>query len=139
MCCSRGLVCHRFLHSPQRDHVQIGNHSWPNNDTGTYRPSQLKAISIPIPQRIAPDDERSLLNVPTLLPPSERGSDYTEQDAIRNQYMKQYRLEGYFEGEEFIQTSEGPGRLSLSEDITAEELQQFRNELIENGLGYDID
>ena len=67
------------------------------------------------------------MHVPELLPPSEV-IDYTEHDALMNQYMKQYRFE---EGK--------PMRLCAPGMVSDEKLENFRKELNENGLGEDID
>ena len=67
------------------------------------------------------------MNIPELLPPSEV-IDYTEHDALMNQYMKQYRFE---EGK--------PMRLCAPGMVSDEKLENFRKELNENGLGEDID
>lgn len=65
---------------------------------------------------------------------------YTEQDTIVDQYMKQYRLEGYFSDDsKFIQTSSDPAKLMFTEDIPTKVLQHFKNELIKNGLETEID
>ena len=73
-----------------------------------------------------------------LLPPSEQPS-YTQEDALMNQYMKQFRIEGYFDGETFVNTSSEPVRLVVKDGASQEELEAFRQELAEKGLGDEID
>ena len=73
-----------------------------------------------------------------LLPPSEQPS-YTQEDALMNQYMKQFRIEGYFDGETFVNTSSEPVRLVVKDEVSQEELEAFRQELAEKGLGDEID
>ncbi len=122
------------------DRAEIGTLSQEDSSSGIYRPSsnQMKSLEPVSFSWASPDDERGLdiTDVPTLLPPSER-EEYTEEDALLNQYSKQFRIEGYFEGDEFILTSEGPVR--LMGDVSEEQLENFRKELIENGLGTEID
>jgi hypothetical protein len=106
--------------SPQRDRVEIGNSTQRNNDAGIYRPSQMQTLNVPHAEWVSADADLSQ----ELLPPSERG-EYTEKDALLNQYSKQYRLEN------------GGGK--LMGNVSDEQLEQFRNELVANGLGDDID
>ena len=73
-----------------------------------------------------------------LLPPSEQSS-YTEKDALINQYMKQSRIEGYFEGDTFVRTSTDPVKLILKDQISEQELESLKSELVEKGLGNEID
>jgi len=73
-----------------------------------------------------------------LLPPSEQAS-YTEEDALLNQYMKQSRIDGYFDGDTFVRTSSEPVKLILKNDISKADLEKFRGELAEKGLEADID
>lgn len=73
-----------------------------------------------------------------LLLPSEQAS-YTEEDALLNQYMKQFRIDGYFEGNTFVRISSESVKLILKEDISKTDLDKFHRELTENGLGTEID
>ena len=56
-----------------------------------------------------------------------------------DQYMKQYRIEGYFDGDTFVRSSSEPVKLILKDEIPKEDLENFRNELIANGPGTEID
>lgn len=70
-----------------------------------------------------------------LLPPSER--EYTAKDALLNQYAKQFRIEGHMEYGEFV--VDGQAGLFMGNLVSPEELESFRQELIERGLGDKID
>ena len=63
----------------------------------------------------------------------------TEEDALLNQYMKQSRIDGYFDGDTFVRTSSEPVKLILKNDISKADLEKFRGELAEKGLEADID
>ena len=56
-----------------------------------------------------------------------------------NQYMKQSRIEGYFEGDTFVRTSTDPVKLILKDQISEQELESLKSELVEKGLGNEID
>lgn len=62
-----------------------------------------------------------------IIPASEK-TEYTERDALMDQYMKQFRIE---EGK--------PVKLILADQVSDEELENLRQSLCENGLGEDID
>ena len=66
-------------------------------------------------------------------------SDYTKQDALMNQYMKQYRIEGKIVGDTFVSDSTEPVHLILPEMISEEELSAYEEKLSQNGIGDDID
>lgn len=122
--------------SLQRDCVEIGIYTQQNNEMGIYKRNgnQMQAFSPISYTKIAPDESLKK----ELLPPSEQ-SFYTEEDALMNQYMKQYRIDGYFDGDTFVQNSSEPVKLVLKDQISKEDLESFRNELIEKGLGTEID
>jgi hypothetical protein len=73
-----------------------------------------------------------------IAPPSEK-SDYTAQDALMNQYMKQYRIEGKIEGDTFVRDSNEPVRLMLPDMVSDEELSAYQQKLSQNGIGNEID
>lgn len=82
---------------------------------------------------LAPDERLSHdLLAPSEMPP------LSEKDAVLKQFMKQYRLEGHFEGDRFVSTSDS-GKIRLPDDVTDSELETFRQQLVRNGLGQEID
>ena len=121
---------------PQYDRVEIGTRSQMSSYSGTYKPNsnQVRAIEN-IPYTWVTPDSRLQKE---LLPPSEQPS-YTEEDALINQYMKQSRIDGYFSGDTFVRTSSEPVKLILKDNITKEDLEKFQSELVEQGLGTEID
>lgn len=75
-----------------------------------------------------------------LLPPAER--EYTEKDALLNQYGKQFRFDlRLIKDENGEYTSfEGEGGCLFSPDmVSADELEDFRQTLVKQGLGDEID
>ena len=122
--------------STQYDRVEIGTHSQADTRSGIYKPSsgQIQAMGSPSYTWAAPDSRLQT----ELLPPSEQSS-YTEEDALLNQYMKQSRIDGYFDGDTFVRTSSEPVKLTLKNDISKADLEKFRGELAEKGLEADID
>ena len=83
--------------SPARyDRVEIGTRSQGTAHSGIYQPgsNQMQAIETPAYTKVAPDSRLQA----ELLPPSEQAS-YTEEDALINQYMKQFRVDAYIYGE----------------------------------------
>ena len=120
----------------QYDRVEIGTHAQADTRSGIYKPSsgQMQAMGSPSYTWAAPDSRLQT----ELLPPSEQSS-YTEEDALINQYMKQSRIDGYFDGDTFVRTSSEPVKLILKDDIAKADLEKFRGELAEKGLGADID
>ena len=64
---------------------------------------------------------------------------YTEHDALMDQYLKQYRIDGHFEGDKFILDSNKPAGLVIISDISDAKLEKFRQGLVQKGLGSDID
>ena len=123
--------------SPARyDRVEIGTRSQGAAYSGTYKPNsdQMRALGNTSYTWAAPDSRLQA----ELLPPSEQPS-YTEEDALLNQYMKQSRSDGYFDGDTFVRTSSEPVKLILKSDISKADLEKFRGELAEKGLEADID
>ena len=120
----------------QYDRVEIGTHAQADTRSGIYKPSsgQMQAMGSPSYTWAAPDSRLQA----ELLPPSEQPS-YTEEDALINQYLKQSRIDGYFDGDTFVRTSSEPVKLILKDDITNSDLQKFNSELAEKGLGDEID
>lgn len=103
---------------------------------GFFLPSPSFPSPAPIPYTWITPDER--LNCFEIRPPSEQ-EPYTEEDALVEQYLNQHCLEGHFEDGRFVQTSTSPVRLMQKENIPPEELERFKQELIQNGLGTEID
>lgn len=102
-------------------------------DIGIYRPNRLKVLFVDetAVTQIEKDDRLQA----EILPPSEKS--YTEQDAVMNQYMKQFRIEGHIEDGNFV--VDGDVHLILSSEVSEEELEAFRQKLVQNGLGDEID
>lgn len=100
----------------------------------TYKPmgNRLQVLHVPEAEQVPPDAR--LTNA--ILAPSEKPP-MTEKDALMNQYMKQFRIDIRVEGDKLVAHSE-TGKLILPKMVTEEELEAFRNELVQNGLG-DID
>lgn len=94
--------------------------------------NRLQVFHVPQAESLPPDARLTK----TLLPPSEKPP-MTEEDALMNQYMKQFRFELRQEGDKIVTHSE-TGKLVMPEQVKEEELEAFRNELVQNGLG-DID
>ena len=64
---------------------------------------------------------------------------YTEKDALLDQYMKQFRINGRIEGDKFVWDSSKPTEICLASQVSEAELERFRQELNEKGLGDEID
>lgn len=123
--------------SPARyDRVEVGTCSQVTEHSGTYKPNsdQMRAFGNTSYTWATPDSRLQA----ELLPPSEQPS-YTKEDALINQYMKQSRSDGYFDGDTFVRTSSEPVKLILKDDIAKADLEKFRGELAKKGLGADID
>ncbi len=117
------------------DRVEIKTRSQADANPGIYAPpsNRLEAFD-PIPYtKLEPDENLKK----ELLPPSEQTS-FSEEDALINQYMKQSRFEGHMEGDRIVYTHV-PEKLILKDHISQDELESFRKELVENGLGTEID
>ena len=120
----------------QHDYIKFTTQNQNVHEIGIYQlnRSQMRAFASISYTKVAPDERLQK----EMLPPSEQGA-YIEDDALINQYMKQYRIEGYFDGDTFVRSSSEPVKLILKDEIPKEDLENFRNELIANGLGTDID
>lgn len=120
----------------QYDCVEIGTHSQADTRSGIYKPSsgQIQAMGSPSYTWATPDSRLQA----ELLPPSEQAA-YTEEDALINQYMKQSRIDGHFDGDTFVRASSEPVKLILKDNISKADLEKFSGELAENGLGDEID
>lgn len=120
----------------RKDHFEMDSTNWNDQETGIYQPNrtQMQSFAPVACTRVEPDKKLQ----EELLPASEQSS-YTEDDALVNQYMKQSRIDGYFDGGTFVCTSSEPVKLILIDHIAKEDLEDFRNGLIENGLGSEID
>ena len=118
------------------DRVEIGTRAQANARSGIYQPSsgQMRVLETPAYTEAAPDSRLQA----ELLPPSEQAS-YTEEDALYNQYMKQFRVDIYLYGDGSENSSSEPLKLITKDDISKEDLEKFRSELAENGLGDEID
>lgn len=121
---------------PQYDQVELGSGAQNHPYSGAYRPNanQMKPLGPISYTQAAPDS--SLMR--EILPPSEQAS-YTEEDALINQYMKQFRVDIKLDGDGSESSSSEPLKLILKDDIAKEDLEKFRSELAENGLGDEID
>ena len=118
------------------DRVEIGTRLRAGERSGIYQPSsgQMRVLETPAYTEAAPDSRLQA----ELLPPSEQAS-YTEEDALYNQYMKQFRVDIYLYGDGSENSSSEPLKLITKDDISKEDLEKFRSELAENGLGDEID
>lgn len=106
------------------------------SETGIYsRDSSRMRMIGGISYTQAEPDERLRAEI---LPPSEKAG-YTKEDALMNQYMKQYRIEGRFEGDTFVLTSDKPVRIILPDMVSDAQLESFREQLSQTGLGKEID
>lgn len=121
----------------KRDTVTLNSGFTKEQDkTGIYKPNvnQMKALNNITYTQLAPDERLKA----EILPASERSS-YTENDALMNEYMKQYRIEGRFEGDTFVRDSNEPVKLILPDQVSTFDLESFRHKLNENELTSDID
>lgn len=105
-------------------------------ESGIYRPDgrNMRPIGSFEYTQVLPDERLKA----ELLPPSERAS-YTEKDALLNQYLKQYRIEGRIELSSSAQNSTEIVRVILPDQVSEDELESFRQKLNEEGLGTEID
>lgn len=122
--------------SVKYDRVEIGTRSQVTAHSGIYKPSsdQMRVLGNTSCTRVAPDSRLQA----ELLPPSERAS-YTEEDALLNQYMKQFRVDAYILGNGSENASFEPLKLITKDEISKGDLEKFRSELAEKGLGEEID
>ena len=96
--------------------------------------NRLQILEVPEATQVEPD-----LNLTKELLPASEKNQYTEEDALMNQYMKQYRLNFIKEGDSFVLDTSKPVKLMLEEQVSQESLDEFRAQLEKNGLGDEID
>ena len=95
-------------------------------------PNQMKILETPEATQV-----NATLVAADLRPASEKA--YTEEDALMNQYMKQYRLSFVKEGDSYVLDPSKPVKLMTEGQVSQESLDAFRAELEANGLGDEID
>ena len=98
-----------------------------------YLPNRLQVLETPEATPI----NAKLDLAADLRPASEKA--YTEEDALMNQYMKQYRLDFVKIGDSFELDPSKPVKLMTEGQVSQESLDAFRAQLEENGLGDEID
>ena len=98
-----------------------------------YLPNRLQVLETPEATQV----ESNLNQAAELRPASEK--EYTEEDALMNQYMKQYRLDFIKVGDSYELDTSKPVKLMLESQVSQESLDAFRAELEKNGLGDEID
>ncbi len=98
-----------------------------------YLPNRLQVLETPEATPI----NAKLDLAADLRPASEKA--YTEEDALMNQYMKQYRLDFVKIGDSFALDPSKPVKLMTEGQVSQESLDAFRAQLEENGLGDEID
>lgn len=122
---------------PRKDAVTIGSKSVPTQterEIYNSRGMQMNTLNNIQYTYLAPDEKLKA----EILPSSEQIT-YTEEDALKKQYMKGYRIDGHFEGDSFVRESDEPVKLILPDQINEADLESFRQKLNENGLDEDID
>lgn len=121
-----------------RDAISFRN-TYDTPNIGIYQRSNR--LSHLTPEKITYADKTEMPDLKKeLIPPSERG--YTKEDALLNQYGKQFRLDVHLIKDETGQYVAGEGeggRLFAPDLVSADELETFRQSLIKNGLGNEID
>lgn len=95
-------------------------------------PNRLKVLETPEATQV-----NATLVAADLRPASEK--EYTEEDALMNQYMKQYRLSFVQDGDSYVLDPSKPVKLMTEGQVSQESLDAFRAQLEENGLGDEID
>ncbi|MBE5976677.1 MAG: hypothetical protein E7251_19035 [Paenibacillaceae bacterium] len=98
--------------------------------------NQMKYLKGITSYEIAPRDE-SLSKI-IFESPSEKDS-YTKEDALLDQYMKQYRTDIKIKDGTVIDNSDSPLRLILRDKITADELKNYAQHLAKAEKSKDID
>lgn len=96
--------------------------------------NRLQILEVPEATQVESD-----LNLTKELLPASEKNQYTEEDALMNQYMKQYRLNFIKEGDSFVLDKSKPVKLMLEGQVSQESLDEFRAQLEKNGLGDEID
>lgn len=99
----------------------------------SYLPNRLQVLETPEATPV----ESNLNQAADLRPASEK--EYTEEDALMNQYMKQYRLDFIKIGDSFELDSSKPVKLMTEGQVSQESLDAFRAQLEANGLWDEID
>lgn len=99
----------------------------------SYLPNRLQVLETPEATPV----ESNLNQAADLRPASEKA--YTEEDALMNQYMKQYRLDFIKIGDSFKLDPSKPVKLMTEGQVSQESLDAFRAQLEANGLGDEID
>lgn len=95
-------------------------------------PNRLKVLETPEATQV-----NATLVAADLRPASEK--EYTEEDALLNQYMKQYRLSFVQDGDSYVLDPSKPVKLMTEGQVSQESLDAFRAQLEKNGLGDEID
>lgn len=110
-----------------RDRVEISS-------SGLRLPNRLQVLETPEATQID-----AKLDLSADLRPASEKEQYTEEDALMNQYRKQYRLNFIKDGDSFVLDTSKPVKLMLEGQVSQESLDAFRAELEQNGLGDEID
>ena len=113
--------------SANRDRVEISH-------SGLRLPNRLQVLETPEATQID-----AKLDLSADLRPASEKEQYTEEDALMNQYRKQYRLNFIKDGDSFVLDTSKPVKLMLEGQVSQESLDAFRAELEQNGLGDEID
>ncbi|OUO39772.1 hypothetical protein [Flavonifractor sp. An306] len=111
--------------SANRDRLELSGFCLPNRLQILETPE-----ATPINARLDPAAE---------LRPASEEEQYTEEDALMNQYMKQYRLDFIQIGDSFKLDPSKPVKLMTEGQVSQESLDAFRAQLEANGLGDEID
>lgn len=111
--------------SANRDRLELSGFCLPNRLQILETPE-----ATPINARLDPAAE---------LRPASEEEQYTEEDALMNQYMKQYRLDFIQIGDSFELDPSKPVKLMTEGQVSQESLDAFRAQLEANGLGDEID
>ena len=96
-------------------------------------PNRMKILETPDATVV----NATLTQTEELRPASEKP--YTEEDALMNQYMKQYRLSFVKQGDSYVLDTSQPVKLMTEGQVSQESLDAFRAELEANRLGDEID
>ena len=110
-----------------RDRVELSG-SYP------YLPNRMQVLETPEATPV-----NAKLDLAADLRPASEKEQYTEEDALMNQYMKQYRLDFVKIGDSFELDPSKPVKLMTEGQVSQESLDAFRAQLEENGLGEEID
>ena len=110
-----------------RDRVELSG-SYP------YLPNRMQVLEVPEATPV-----NAKLDLAADLRPASEKEQYTEEDALMNQYMKQYRLDFVKIGDSFELDPSKPVKLMTEGQVSQESLDAFRAQLEENGLGEEID